>query len=112
MELADKVKSLRIAKGMTQEELAHKLGYSSRVSINKVECGRPVSQKIVVKLAAALETTPQYLMGWDDAPVAQEATTVTSDGNVSELVTRFNRLSSEHKDTVLKLIRVLDGESA
>lgn len=66
MNLASKVKQRRIELGLSQEELAKKMGYSSRTSINKIENGRPVSQKIIVRLAEALETTPAYLMGWED----------------------------------------------
>lgn len=66
MNLASKVKQRRIELGLSQEELAKKMGYSSRTSINKIENGRPVSQKIIVRLAEALETTPAYLIGWDN----------------------------------------------
>lgn len=52
--------------GMSQQELANKMGYSSRSSVNKIESGRQVTQKIIVRLAEALHTTPSYLMGWDD----------------------------------------------
>lgn len=65
MELADRVRQRRIELGLSQEELAEKMGYSSRSSINKIEMGRPISQKIIVRLAKALDTTPAYLMGWD-----------------------------------------------
>ena len=65
MELADRVRQRRIELGLSQEELAEKMGYSSRSSINKIEMGRPVSQKIIIRLAEALDTTPAYLMGWN-----------------------------------------------
>lgn len=65
MELADRVRQRRIELGLSQEELAEKMGYSSRSSINKIEMGRPISQKIIMRLADALDTTPAYLMGWD-----------------------------------------------
>lgn len=66
MELSDRVRIKRNELGLTQDELARKMSYKSRVSINKIENGRAVTQKIIVKLAEALETTPSYLMGWDD----------------------------------------------
>nr|DAY98614.1 MAG TPA: helix-turn-helix domain protein [Caudoviricetes sp.] len=43
MNLGEKVKKRRLELNLTQEELAKKMGYSSRVSINKIELGRPVS---------------------------------------------------------------------
>lgn len=66
MELADKVKQRRIELGLSQEELAQRMGYSSRSSINKIENGRAVSQKIIVNLAKALQVTVPYLMGWEE----------------------------------------------
>lgn len=66
MDLANKVRMRREQLGWTQDELAKRMGYASRVSINKIENGRPVSQKIIVRLATALETTPAWLMGWED----------------------------------------------
>jgi len=64
--LADRVKARREALELSQEELARRMGYKSRTSINKIEMGRPVSQKIIVRLAEVLDTTPAYLMGWDE----------------------------------------------
>ena len=66
MELADRVKLKRKELGLTQDELAKRMGYKSRVSINKIEMGRPVTQKIIVRLAEVLNTTPSYLMGWEE----------------------------------------------
>ena len=57
---------LRKNKGLTQEELAFKLGYANRSSVNKVENSREVSMKKIKLYADALETTVSYLMGWED----------------------------------------------
>lgn len=51
---------------MSQEELAFKLGYKSRSSINKIELGKAdISQSKIKAFADALDTTVAYLMGWD-----------------------------------------------
>lgn len=57
--------------GMSQEELAHKLGYKSRSSINKIELGEnDIPQSKIEAFAKALDVTPSYLMGWEEkAPV-------------------------------------------
>lgn len=111
MSIGAKVRDLRIASGMTQEELAKKLGYASRVSVNKIECGRPVTQKIVVKLADALNTTPQYLMGWesDTVPQVSDIHIDNADSDLNEVISRFTSLSDEHKGVVLGLLRALSG---
>lgn len=66
MELGEKVKQRRLELGMSQEELANRMGYSSRSSINKIEKGRPITQKIIVRLSKALNVSVAYLMGWED----------------------------------------------
>lgn len=69
MTIGDRIKSRRIQLGMTQEELALKLGYKSKSSINKIEIGvQDLPQKKIVAFAKALETTPAELMGWVDPP--------------------------------------------
>lgn len=66
MELGKKVRNRREQLNMSQEELAQKLGYKSRSSVNKIENGRPCSQKIISRLADALSVSVPYLMGWED----------------------------------------------
>lgn len=71
MELSDRVRRRREELCLTQDELARRMGYKSRVSINKIENGRPVSQKIIVRLAEALGVSVPYLMGWDEKPAEE-----------------------------------------
>ena len=67
MEIGDRIRQRRIELNMSQDELAKKVGYKSRSSINKIESdGRGLPQAKIVTLAKALETTPSYLMGWTD----------------------------------------------
>lgn len=66
MTIGDRIKQRRMELGMSQEELARKLGYKSRSSINKIELGgQNLTQKKIKKIAEALDTTPDYIMGWD-----------------------------------------------
>lgn len=63
--------------GLTQEELAFKMGYKSKSTINKIEKGfNDVSQSNVVRFADALQTTEAYLMGWIDNPDKKVVVTV------------------------------------
>lgn len=65
--IGQKIMNRRKELQMTQEELAIKLGYKSKSTINKIELGiNDIPQSKVVKFAEALLTTPSYLMGWDD----------------------------------------------
>ena len=40
MSTGDRIRARREQLGMTQDELAHKLGYKSRSSVNKIELGK------------------------------------------------------------------------
>ena len=71
MEFSDRVRRRREELQLTQDELAKRMGYKSRVSINKIENGRPVSQKIIARLADALDVSVPYLMGWDEKPAEE-----------------------------------------
>jgi transcriptional regulator with XRE-family HTH domain len=72
MKIGNLIKKRREELGMSQEELATKLGYKSRSSINKIELGKnDITQHKVVEFARVLQTTPSYLMGW----ITEEAST-------------------------------------
>jgi transcriptional regulator with XRE-family HTH domain len=58
--------------GLTQEELARRVGYKSKSTINKIETGvRDLPQKKIAAFADALGVTPGHLMGWDKAPAEE-----------------------------------------
>ena len=81
MDLSRKVKMRREELGWSQGELAKRMGYSSRSSINKIENGRPCSQKIISRLAEALDISIAYLMGWDNNPSESEVPSAISKYN-------------------------------
>ena len=63
-QLYNNIRARRIELGMTQQELADKMGYTNRSSIAKVENGAvDLSQSKIIQFAKVLETTPGELMG-------------------------------------------------
>ena len=69
-DLSTRVRLRREQLGLSQEELARRMGYRSRSSITKLEKGiNDLPQSKVEELAQALETTPAALLGLD-APCA------------------------------------------
>lgn len=67
MSIGSRIKERRELLNLSQEELALKLGYKSRSTINKIESGiNDISQSKVVEFAKVLQTTPAYLMGLED----------------------------------------------
>lgn len=67
MTIGERIKARREELKMSQDDLAKRLGYKSRSSINKIEADqRSLRQSKIKAIADALETTPDYIMGWDD----------------------------------------------
>lgn len=63
-----RIRTRREELGLSQEELAFRMGYKSKSSINKIEMGiNDIPQSKVIAFARALETTTAYLMGVDEA---------------------------------------------
>lgn len=59
------IRTRRKALKMSQEELAHRVGYTDRSSIAKIEAGGvDISLGMLKKLAAALDTTVIELLGY------------------------------------------------
>lgn len=67
MTIGERIKERREELNISQSELATKLGYKSRSSINKIELGlQNLTQSKIRAIATALDTTPAFIMGWDN----------------------------------------------
>ena len=100
--------------GMTQEELATRMGYKSKSTINKIEMGiNDIPQRQIVKFAEVLGTTPAHLMGWitedQKNPPIEE-----SDLNEGEkmLLDLFRQIPTDKQELVLQMIRVALGKQS
>lgn len=71
MSLGQNIRIYREKIGLTQEDLARKLGYKDRSTIAKIESDvNDITQSKIVAIAEALQTTPAALMGWEREPVS------------------------------------------
>lgn len=70
MTMGDRIKTRRLELGLTQQELAEKLGIKSRSYISLLEKGdRNLPTSMIRKLVSALDTTPSYLLGWNEEEI-------------------------------------------
>ena len=68
-DLSGRIRQRREQLGLSQEELAARMGYRSKSSITKLEKGiNDLPRAKLEELAAALNTTPAWLMGLVDLP--------------------------------------------
>ena len=67
MTTGELIKQRRIELGMTQEELASKMGFKTKASISRLESNdRKLPLSKLKKMAMILDVRPSRLMGWDD----------------------------------------------
>lgn len=100
-----RIAARRIELGMSQDELARRLGYKSRSTVQKIEAGiNDITQSKIAKFADALETTPAYIMGWNE-----EKLTNSKIGELSEeeldIIADLRRLAKADHDTVRRMIK-------
>lgn len=105
MQIGDRIKARRVELGLTQDELAKKLGYKSRSTINKIELNiNDITQPKIVDFAAALDTTVSYLMGLDSETNEKSLSTMIGEEAVRMI------LDSDEKARIVKWIAVQDPE--
>ena len=69
--IGSRIRNRREELGLSQDELGKRLGYKSRSSINKIELDqRNLTQSKIKAIADALDTTPAYIMGWEEQPAS------------------------------------------
>lgn len=64
MTMYDRIRQRRLELGMTQKELADKLGYKNKTAITKIESGKvDLTQSKILAFSQALQTTVDFLLG-------------------------------------------------
>lgn len=121
MTTGERIKQRRIELGLTQLELAKKLGYTSKAAISKIEKqGNDVTLKTVKKFSKVLYCTPSYLMGWQEGPPkARDLSEVNvceqaEDPKIAELKPIIDQYSSypdaTRKRLLLYMQAIMDAE--
>ena len=115
MEIVSVGKNIAAARkqaGLTQEELAVRVGYQSKSAINKIELGiRDLPQKKIKAFADALGTTPGHLLGWDTPKPATEqgalAANLLKDPDALRMLQRYWELSESDQYTIRLMVASL-----
>lgn len=111
MTIGERIKQRRIELGLTQTELAHKMGITSKTTICKAETTdfNPTTDR-VREFAKALDCTPSYLMGWEEKTAAGAGTIaakVAKDKDLQELVSDYISLPKEKQEAVKGMIKAM-----
>lgn len=106
MTIADRVLERRTALGMTQTDLAVKMGYRSKVSVSKIEsAGDKITLKTIEKLAKALNTTHEYLMGWVESPLPEAVPKAIHSEQIEELAAMAINLEDDPSGLFADMVR-------
>jgi transcriptional regulator with XRE-family HTH domain len=104
MDIGEKIKARRLEIGMSQRELARKMGYSGNSTLNRIENGTvDVTQARVLQFAKALNCSVAYLMDWEEDE--KNTTDNLTDGE-KLLLSLFRQVPEDVQDVVLEMIQV------
>ena len=102
MTVGEIIKEQRVELGMTQDELACKLGYSGKGAISNIENGKEnLTINRLEKIAKVLDVNPAYLAGWSNNP--DTCKKLSKD----ELYELYNRLTERDQDLIVSIMRRL-----
>ena len=104
--IGELIKKRRLELGMTQEELAKRLGYAHKSSINKLEMNKnDVTQTLLLKISDALDVSPMYFINQIDVPHETH-----SRDAIMEYARKLARLNQADLDNVIKYIDFLESQ--
>ncbi len=107
MTIGQRIKARRIALGLTQDELARRLGYKTKDAISKIET-RDSDMKIntIDKFAHALNCSVEYLTGKESIKIgdvdADLIAMITKNESLQTFIKLYNDLSPEHQNDIIK----------
>ena len=103
MSIGERIRNKRIEMHLTQEDLAVKVGYTSKSTINKIELGiNDIPLSKVREFARALSTTESYLMGWDDEASSSPADPApVVDPDEERLLASYRELNSTGRELLV-----------
>lgn len=110
MTTGERIKELRLQKGLSQEELGAMIGVK-KAAINKYETGVVVNLKrsTIASLASDLDTSPMYLMGWEESEKNKPAEPELDELD-KELLRLAAQLTPEQKRRQVETLRDIVGK--
>ena len=125
MDIFERIKQRRKQLNLSQEQLANRLGLTSRAAVSAVEKGKcDMTTDRIRRYSKALNTSPAYLMGWQSDPDAKPTLqdnimfsfeadrekgkiSVAYDSKIDEYSDKIASLSEDDQKSVFKYIDFL-----
>lgn len=105
MSIGERIKARRLELGLTLEDVGKKLGVN-RSTVKRYEDGKTqrIRQDTLEKLAVVLDTTPEYLMGWD-SPANQNK--LDLDGEILVLAREMQKLPEDKRNLLKSIVKAM-----
>lgn len=104
LQIYQNIKRIRREKGITQADLAKKIGYTDRSTIAKVEAGIvDLTQSKIMAFAEALGVSASDLMGYGDT--IEDLPPLRPDE--AELLDLYNSTSPEGQQAILEVVKTI-----
>lgn len=103
----ERIKERRKELGLSQRELAARLGYTDHTTVTRIEGGKvELTHSRLIQFANVLGVSAIYLMGMDDEPedLGALAAEVLSNAKMLQLMKNVRKLSGADFETVCTLV--------
>ncbi len=108
MSTGDTVKKLRIKNNLTQESLAHAVGYTDKSSITRIEKGKQdIPQSKIPLFCRVLKCSPGELLGIAEPSASKQTEEVTFDDFSFALYNETKALTKQQKKELLNMARYM-----
>ena len=104
MTVGSRIKARRNELGLSQREMAARLGYTDHTTLARIEADKvDLPQSRIVKIAEVLGTTPADLMGWSPEDQGAMAAEVLRDPALLQLVEKYLAMDAADRQTLCTL---------
>lgn len=106
MTTADRIRNRRMELGLTQLEIAKKLGLTTKAAVSKIENkGDNIKLSTIEKYAVVLDCTPAYLMGWDESKEKER-----EEERIKQFIRLYSYLPEEQKQLIDNMLITLTSK--
>ena len=113
MEIGEKIKQRRMELGLSQRELARRMGYSDNSTLARIEQGKvDVYQNKIVQFSEVLGVSIAYLMGWEEEQKKNDIQAdiilrMRSDNDFMSAVESLYKLDKEQLKSINNMLHTL-----
>lgn len=113
MTIGERIRQKRESIGMSQDELAKRMGYKDRSSVSKIEKSNDdnIYLDTIQKAADILNCSPLYLMGWQDSSNLPDNKEVPNHlKKYAQFIDLYEQLDDDNRKLVDNMIQALSSK--